>query len=90
MGSVMNVITFFVRLFHSRILYLTVVVLIAMVCVTPVLCGEIDDEVKAGHLAKVEALLKEIPGKACYLDRRLVFSNKFGEMPLHLAASAGD
>jgi ankyrin repeat protein len=78
----MKVIVFLTRLFHSRILCLPIVVLIAMLYVTPVFCGEIHDAAKAGNLAKVKALLKNNP-------ELVSSSDKNGRTALHWAANEG-
>jgi TonB family protein len=74
----MNVITFLAHLFHFQIFRLTVVVLIAMVWVTPVFCGEIHDAAKAVDLGKAIALLKDNPELVSGKDN-------MGNTPLHIA-----
>jgi len=71
--------------FHFRIRHSVaalLAILLALAWSSPARCDEIHDAAKKGDLAKVQALLKDHPD--------LVFSkDKYGETPLHWAASAG-
>jgi ankyrin repeat protein len=78
----MRTSSFLSRFLHSRAGHLAILMAIPLACSNPVFGGEIHDAVKAGDLAKVEALLKDNP--------KLAFSwNYRGASPLHLAAQWG-
>jgi TonB family protein len=82
-GAVMKTSNFSRCLFHPQFLLLSTMLLIMLACGIRAFCGEIHDAAKQGDLAKVKAMLQEIPD--------MVFSkNNDGETPLHLAVWAGN
>jgi ankyrin repeat protein len=77
----MNRCSFLSSLFHAPVPRIAIILLIALACSIPAICGEIHDAAKAGDLAKVKVLLTENP--------ELVSSKWYGRMPLHEAAVNG-
>jgi ankyrin repeat protein len=78
----MKICSYLIRLFHFPIPLLIIITLIALVCSTPAICGEIHNAAKAGDLAKVKTLLKENPELVSSKDDR-------GNAPLHMAVISG-
>jgi ankyrin repeat protein len=78
----MNINAFLRRLFHSPILRLVIITLMALACSTSAFCGEIHDAAAVGDMARLKALLKDNP--------ELVFSkDSKGETPLYRAVHGG-
>jgi ankyrin repeat protein len=73
------------RLFHSPIVHLAIVLLMALVCNIPAFCGDIFKAMDAEDLAKVKALLKKNP-KLVLREYKDKSKCNDGLTPLHFAA----
>jgi ankyrin repeat protein len=79
----MNPHSSFARFFHSRVVRLAAIMVLALVSSTFAFCGPIHDAARKGDVKKVKALLQADPTLVSSKDNE-------GNTPLHLAALHGE